>query len=200
MYMAMQEYLGFARDVMVVGGGPTGVAFAGEIRTRIPTANVILVHSGETLMSRHTLKPEFVTAVHDALVDAGVTLMLGERVVHKPRQCPNGRLSMLPREGEARGAGVIVAPVLLPKDYTTPEDRVFKFPAEQQLAFEVGHQMIRTEKGRHLDCDVVIFCTGERFDDSIFSAPEVAGPWAGMISDRGVGVNEFMQVGEYTVR
>jgi hypothetical protein len=197
MYETMQEYLGGAREVLIVGGGPSGVTFAGEIRSRFETANVVLVHSGAALMSRHALKPEFVTAVHERLVEMGVTVMLQENVLHKPRQCPNGKLSMLPREGEYKAPAPTLA---LPKNYATPEERRFKFPAEQRLGFEVGHQMVRTKSGKHLECDVLIYCTGESFDDTMFVDPAVAEPWAGAISERGVHVNEFMGVAEYPVR
>lgn len=51
----MQREIAEAQDVMIVGGGPVGVEFAGEVKQVHPNKNVTLVHQGSNLLPGYKL-------------------------------------------------------------------------------------------------------------------------------------------------
>jgi len=71
-----------AASILIIGGGPVGVEFAGEIATEHPGKKVTLIHAGDTLISTvKGLHPKFREKVNIALRELHVEVILGERIV-----------------------------------------------------------------------------------------------------------------------
>ncbi|KAJ5679475.1 hypothetical protein N7462_007719 [Penicillium macrosclerotiorum] len=67
------------QGVAVIGGGAVGVEFSGKIKALYPEAQVTLIHSGNTLLSKEALPREFKSRVLELLQLQGVDILLGER-------------------------------------------------------------------------------------------------------------------------
>ena len=66
--------------VVVIGGGAVGVEMAAELRTVQPETQVTLIHSRQQLLSAEPLPDELKDGVAPLVRDAGVNLVLGQRV------------------------------------------------------------------------------------------------------------------------
>ncbi|XP_048863909.1 apoptosis-inducing factor 2 [Brienomyrus brachyistius] len=70
-----------AGSVLVVGGGCTGVEMAAEVKTEYPDKKVVLIHSQMDL-GDPKLIPSVRQQAKDVLLEKGVELVLGEKVVN----------------------------------------------------------------------------------------------------------------------
>ncbi|KAI0263522.1 FAD/NAD-P-binding domain-containing protein [Gloeopeniophorella convolvens] len=70
---------GEARSVVLVGGGTTGVEFAGEIKDFYPDTKVTIVHSNSHLLS-NTFPDKFRDAMRDDLEACGIEVILDDRI------------------------------------------------------------------------------------------------------------------------
>ncbi|KAJ1310802.1 hypothetical protein OPQ81_009322 [Rhizoctonia solani] len=76
---AFRTKLQAARSILIVGGGPVGVEYAGELRYFMPYKKVTIVH-GAPMVINATYPPKFRKSVYNALVKMGVDVVLGDRV------------------------------------------------------------------------------------------------------------------------
>lgn len=74
------EIIRAAQRVLIVGGGPVGVEFAGEIASKYPRKTVTLVHTGKTLIGE-PFNPKLGRKLLDSLQAKGVQVILEERVL-----------------------------------------------------------------------------------------------------------------------
>lgn len=68
-----------AERILIIGGGPVGVEFAGEIVDQFPQKSVTLVHSGSNLIGA-PFKLELGQTLLESLRAKGVRVLLNERV------------------------------------------------------------------------------------------------------------------------
>jgi apoptosis-inducing factor 2 len=69
-----------ARRILIVGGGPVGVEFAGEIISKYPQKTITLIHAGKTLIGE-PFNPKLREKLLEALKAKGVRVVLEERVL-----------------------------------------------------------------------------------------------------------------------
>jgi len=69
-----------AQNVLVVGGGSTGIEVAGDIKQEYPKKHVTLVHSSPQLFNNPVFKPSLGEKLQQKLTGLGVELVLGDRV------------------------------------------------------------------------------------------------------------------------
>jgi NADH dehydrogenase FAD-containing subunit len=85
-----------ARGVLLVGAGPVGIEFAGEIKSAYPDKPVTLIDSAPALLSQ--FKPRLAEQLMAAMKKAGVRVILGEQLQPMPAQtnalAPDGPLVM----------------------------------------------------------------------------------------------------------
>jgi len=101
---AVASAVAAARTVLVVGGGPSGVEVAGDIKAVHPGKAVHLVHSEPALLSSRAvaaMPADFQARIAATLAKVGVTVHLGSRV---PRPAPTA----LPAGVTALGTGVFL--------------------------------------------------------------------------------------------
>ncbi|KAJ5343711.1 FAD-dependent pyridine nucleotide-disulfide oxidoreductase [Penicillium brevicompactum] len=67
--------------VVVVGGGAVGVEMAAELKILNPTQKVTLIHSRDRLLSSEPLPDDFAARALSILLETGVEVVLGQRVV-----------------------------------------------------------------------------------------------------------------------
>ncbi|PYH91605.1 apoptosis inducing factor [Aspergillus ellipticus CBS 707.79] len=67
--------------VAIIGGGAVGVEMAAELRILHPDQKITLIHSRDRLLSAEPLPVEFQDRVVSVIREAGVKLILGQRVV-----------------------------------------------------------------------------------------------------------------------
>jgi NADH dehydrogenase FAD-containing subunit len=67
-------------SVIVIGGGAVGVEMAAELKLVRPATEVTLIHSRQQLLSAEPLPDNFKDAVAPLVREAGVELVLGQRV------------------------------------------------------------------------------------------------------------------------
>eukprot|EP00301_Raphidiophrys_heterophryoidea_P008564 c13157_g1_i1.p1 GENE.c13157_g1_i1~~c13157_g1_i1.p1 ORF type:complete len:406 (-),score=139.07 c13157_g1_i1:198-1364(-) len=83
-YEQMEAVVQRANKILIVGGGPVGVEFAGEIKCAFPNKDVTIIHRGETLLSNQggapALSPAFTGGVADIVRDLKINLILGDSV------------------------------------------------------------------------------------------------------------------------
>ncbi|KAJ1972654.1 hypothetical protein H4R34_005336 [Dimargaris verticillata] len=77
------EQVARAKKVLVVGGGPTGVEIAGEIKHAFSDTQVTLVHSSDQLLDDR-LNANFRQRLTERARQVGIQLVLGDRVAIKP--------------------------------------------------------------------------------------------------------------------
>eukprot|EP00164_Ancoracysta_twista_P001257 GFYU01001649.1.p1 GENE.GFYU01001649.1~~GFYU01001649.1.p1 ORF type:complete len:375 (-),score=130.38 GFYU01001649.1:97-1221(-) len=71
-----------AKTVVCVGGGPTGIEIAAEIRTEFPDKQVTIVHSGDSLASTQVGAPtKFVKGLEEKVKKLGIKVITNNRVV-----------------------------------------------------------------------------------------------------------------------
>mmetsp|Transcript_27409 Transcript_27409/g.38132 ORF Transcript_27409/g.38132 Transcript_27409/m.38132 type:complete len:438 (-) Transcript_27409:815-2128(-) len=81
MYKNLREIVKKSKNILVIGGGPTGSELAGEIASVHKNIKVTLVHPAERLLSgRGDLNPKLGINVADQLRSLGVQVMLKERI------------------------------------------------------------------------------------------------------------------------
>lgn len=71
--------------VVVVGGGAVGIEMAAELKLAQPNAQVTLVHSRDKLLSSENLSDECKERAHELLEDAGVEVLMNQRVVRSDK-------------------------------------------------------------------------------------------------------------------
>ena len=103
-----------ARKVVVVGGGPTGIELAGEIKSAHPDQEVILVNRGARLLDsadnvpRGTRMPEsFQESVLDCVREAGIVVRLGKGLVLPAGGIPPSGITTGPLTLELEGGETI---------------------------------------------------------------------------------------------
>ncbi|CAG8358813.1 unnamed protein product [Penicillium salamii] len=67
--------------VVVVGGGAVGVEMAAELKILNPSQKVTLIHSRNRLLSSEPLPDDFAERAHSILLETGVEVVLGQRVI-----------------------------------------------------------------------------------------------------------------------
>lgn len=70
-----------ADSILIIGGGPTGVGLAAEIATRHPKKNVLIVHSGDRLLSTSSNSKSMSRKAYKKLKSMGVKVFLNEKVI-----------------------------------------------------------------------------------------------------------------------
>jgi apoptosis-inducing factor 2 len=76
----LSEKIRAAQRILIVGGGPVGVEFAGEIVGKYPQKTITLVHTGKSLIGE-PFNPKLGQKLLDGLQEMGVQVLLGERVL-----------------------------------------------------------------------------------------------------------------------
>ncbi|KAH8918819.1 FAD/NAD(P)-binding domain-containing protein [Atractiella rhizophila] len=78
----LQEEVKRAKSVLVVGGGPVGIEFAGEVRSRYPKKPITLVSAAKTLLSPSGMdeKPKLASNLADQLKKQDIDLVFNERL------------------------------------------------------------------------------------------------------------------------
>ncbi|QRW13462.1 apoptosis-inducing factor A [Ceratobasidium sp. AG-Ba] len=76
---AFQQELKAAQHVVVVGGGTSGVEYAGEIRHYHPDKKVTIVHGGKELLGK-SYTPNFRHSLHDALKKMGAEVVFSDKL------------------------------------------------------------------------------------------------------------------------
>lgn len=117
---ALRATVSASSRVVVVGGGPSGIELAGEIRDAVPKAAITIVHSGKTLLSgAGNVSPP--AALSDKLVERltanKITTRLATRVASVTGGAPHaamgesvvtGPLSVVLESGEAIEADLLI--------------------------------------------------------------------------------------------
>ena len=101
---ALRATVAGARSVVVVGGGPSGVELAGELRDALPAAAVRLVHAGAALLSgagNHAPPPALSAKLVERLAASRIDVSLGARVASVAGGAPHA----------AAGPAVLVGPL-----------------------------------------------------------------------------------------
>jgi len=83
LYEEVAEKIKTAEHIVCVGGGPTGIESAAEIKERYPDKVVTLIHNKDTLMpgwEGGDFEPQHKENLKTQLEDMGVKLLLGDRV------------------------------------------------------------------------------------------------------------------------
>ncbi|KAJ7068420.1 FAD/NAD-P-binding domain-containing protein [Mycena amicta] len=81
-FSAIQERVKQSENVVVIGGGASGVQMVTDAKEFYPSKNITLVHSRDHLMNR--FHPELHNVVMKKLADAGINVILGQRVKLPP--------------------------------------------------------------------------------------------------------------------
>jgi apoptosis-inducing factor 2 len=76
----LSEKIRAAQRILIVGGGPVGVEFAGEIVSKYPQKTITLIHTGKTLIGE-PFNPKLGQKLLDGLQEMGVQVLLEERVL-----------------------------------------------------------------------------------------------------------------------
>lgn len=78
-YRAVSKEIEKANDIVIIGGGPTGVEIAGEIAEKYKTKKIAIIQSNDILGGQE-LTPKFQSTLKEGLENINVELHLGERV------------------------------------------------------------------------------------------------------------------------
>lgn len=78
--LRLNEKINAAERVLIVGGGPVGVEFAGEIISKYPQKKITLVHTGIRLIGK-PFNPKLGQKLLNTLREMGVQVILEERVL-----------------------------------------------------------------------------------------------------------------------
>ncbi len=78
--LRLSEQIRATQRILIVGGGPVGVEFAGEIIGKYPQKTITLVHTGKTLIGE-PFNPKLGQKLLDGLQEMEVQVLLGERVL-----------------------------------------------------------------------------------------------------------------------
>ncbi len=78
-FIAMQNAIASSNKIVVVGGGPTGIEFAGEVISEHPTKQVTLIHKNASLLDER-FPAKLGRNLISLLEKKGVKLVLGERL------------------------------------------------------------------------------------------------------------------------
>lgn len=79
-----------AQSILVVGGGPVGVEFIGEVRALYPNKKITLVSKGEGLIEG--FNPNLGKRLHNTLKRTNVEVRLGTSLDELPRDFPTSKL------------------------------------------------------------------------------------------------------------
>ena len=75
--------IGRSKSILIIGGGPVGVELAGEITDKYRGKNVTIIHSGDSLMNRNSVKAR--NFARSFLEKRGVKMIFNERVEKKTK-------------------------------------------------------------------------------------------------------------------
>ena len=81
-FVTLQQQVAAAKSILIIGGGPVGIEFAGEVAARYTGAeakSITLVH-GQPALLGPALKPKLASSLASQLKAQGVTVVLGDRV------------------------------------------------------------------------------------------------------------------------
>jgi NADH dehydrogenase FAD-containing subunit len=78
-----------AKKILVVGGGPVGIEYTGEILQVFPDKEIILVHNKPTLLDPDVMNPKLSKKLMEKLQKRGVRVILDDEVA-KPETIPEG--------------------------------------------------------------------------------------------------------------
>ena len=76
-FVAMQNAIASSNKIVVVGGGPTGIEFAGEVISEHPTKEVTLIHRNNSLLDER-FPAKLGKSLANLLAKKGVKLLLGQ--------------------------------------------------------------------------------------------------------------------------
>lgn len=101
--IALGETIRSAKNVVIVGGGPCGLEFAGEIRDVSPNATIRIVHSGKTLLSGKGnvgVIPALSAKLVERLAIRKIDLSLNDRLVESTNGTPHPIMGAAIQVGE----------------------------------------------------------------------------------------------------
>ena len=78
-YLILGQEIEKANNIVIVGGGATGVEMAGEIGDKYKLKKIVLIHSHEELVC-DGMGPKFQTNIKSGLENMNVELFLGDKV------------------------------------------------------------------------------------------------------------------------
>ncbi|KAG9118580.1 hypothetical protein FRC07_006846 [Ceratobasidium sp. 392] len=84
---SFKQELKAAQHVLIVGGGSTGLEYAGELRHYYPEKKVTVIHGGKELMNQ-TYPAKFRRSILDGVRKLGVEVVLGDKI--SPKAVPEG--------------------------------------------------------------------------------------------------------------
>jgi NADH dehydrogenase FAD-containing subunit len=79
-FLSSRDKIKTANSVVIVGGGPTGIETAAEIKTYFPEKKVTLIHSGDTLLHATDLSKASKSRILKKVLDLGIIVALNEKV------------------------------------------------------------------------------------------------------------------------
>jgi len=86
------EEIARAQDILVIGGGPTGIELVGEIKFKYPQKKVTILTKGSQLMEKYEYGDKFQKRLEDLMNDAGpngVNCIFGEEVIFDDELTPD---------------------------------------------------------------------------------------------------------------
>lgn len=92
---AVQADVKQAKSILIVGGGPVGVEFAGEVKSVHPDKKITLVSRPAGLIDG--FNPNLGKRLHNTLNKSGVDVRLGVSLDHLPQDLPTSKLLSEPR-------------------------------------------------------------------------------------------------------